>query len=96
MKKALHRSLALLLAIVMVCGLLPTSIPLAHAEESTHKFNATTLPVGENRENMPEGPISGNEFFSVIGTVQKYNKSDNTAVASIELAKAGAAQSPSP
>lgn len=90
MKKALHRSLALLLAIVMVCGLLPTSIPLAHAEESTHKFNATTLPVGENRENMPEGPISGNEFFSVIGTVQKYNKSDNTAVASIELAKAGA------
>ncbi len=53
-------------------------------------MNATTLPVGENRENMPEGPISGNEFFSVIGTVQKYNKSDNSAVASLELAKAGA------
>ena len=87
MKKT-HRLLAMMMAIIMVCTLLPIRPLRAHAEEIEHRFAAPDLTAAADKEAAPEGPLTADGFFTVVGSVTKRTNSDGS-VKSVELGKDG-------
>ncbi len=87
MRKNMNRFLAIVLVMVMVCGLLPQTFIPVHAEQSAYKFSYDMLSATEDKQAIAEGSIAEAPFFSVIGKVTKRWKEEK-GVTSVEVEKA--------
>lgn len=83
----MNRFLALVLVMVMVCGLLPQTFHIVHAQENTHKFSYDMLEATSDKEKIPEGALTEEPFFGIEGAVVKRWKEEK-GVTSVEVEKA--------
>ena len=59
----------------------------AAAEAVEHSFAAAELTASADKEEIPEGQLSADGYFSLVGKATKRTESDGTTVKSVELAK---------
>ena len=86
-----RRLLAVIIALLMMVQLLPTSLLVAAVESDTvtYTFDATKdVTLGNaDKEAIAEGTTYADGYFKVVGTVTQRTDSDVTKVKSVELAK---------